>query len=279
MAPSEKFLQQWHETHRIEEGGLVSFLKKYQPESYEIKNELSWLLSSMIRSCHSFAVPEVREASVKDGFVKMNFIEQAQDGKPLDEVVDFLVSAAAEIHSLVKADSPKLRTSVSKSEYGDFLKGYTDQRVASLRGTDFEIPQEVTQWIMGQIEHLKFNYFNVVHRDMRARHLIQPADSTKPVLVDWEFANISDPAQDLAKIIYDATTHGIDREKITRRVLDAYAHIRGVSKDELEEHVRTFLPIIPLERSMSLVHRKPDGYEGEVLRDLYFIKAVYDETK
>lgn len=279
MKPGENFLRQWHETHRIEQDGVLYFLKKYQPESYEIKNELSWLLSTMIRSCHNFGVPEVKEASTEKGYVKMAFIEESKDGKPAEELVDYLVSAAAELHSLIKADNPKLRTPVSKDDYKPFLKGYTGKRIDSLRGTQFELPEEMERWIQEQIAKLKNNYFTIVHRDMRARHLMFPIDTVKPVLVDWEFTNISDPAQDVAKIIYDATTHGLDREKVSKRVIDAYAHLQKISKDELEEHVWTFLPIIPLERSMSLVNRKPEGFEAEVLRDLYFIKAVYDEKK
>lgn len=279
MKSGENFLQQWHETSRIKEGGLIYFLKRYQPESYEIKNEISWLLSTMIKSCQNFGVPEIKEASVQEGYVKMKFIEQLKDDKPADQIVNFLVSAAAELHSLIKAENPKLRTSVSKSEYNAFLDNYTKKRINSLKGTKFELPQEVEQWILSQIERLRNEYFSVVHRDMRARHLMFPIDSPKPILVDWEFSNVSDPAQDLAKIIYDATTHGLDREQITKHILDAYANLRGVSKDELEEHVRIFLPIIPLERSMSLINRKPEGYEAEILNDLYFIKAVYDEKK
>jgi len=277
MKSGEKFLQQWHETHRVEENGLIYFLKNYQPESYEIKNEISWLLSTMIKSCQNFGVPEIKEASVQGGYVKMEFIEQSKDDKPADQIVDFLVSAAAELHSLIKAENPKLRTPVSKGEYKAFLGHYTKKRTDSLKGTVFELPQEVVQWILKQIEHLKNDYFSVVHRDMRARHLMFPVNSAKPVLVDWEFANISDPAQDLAKIIYDATTHGLERKQVAKHILDTYSNIRGISKDELEEHVKIFLPIIPLERSMSLIHRKPDGYEAELLNDLYFIKATYDE--
>jgi thiamine kinase-like enzyme len=101
--------------------------------------------------------------------------------------------------------------------------------------------------------------------------------SDKPTLIDWEFANISDPAQDVAKMVYDATTHGYEKDKVLKRVLESYAYLKGVSKDELEQHVRAFLPIIPLERSMSLVNRKPAGYEREVIRDRCFIRAIYEE--
>lgn len=275
----DKFLHQWHETSRIEEGGVVYFLKNFEPNSYEIKTELNWLLSNMIGSCHNFGVPNVHDASVDKGYIKMEFIEH-ESGKPNDQIVDYLVSAAAELHSLVKAENPKLRNPVAKDGYNAFLRGYTQQRIDSLKGTQFELPEDVVNWILVQVDKLRVDFFSIVHRDMRARHLLFPKDTAKkPVLIDWEFSNISDPAQDLAKIIYDGTTHDLDRKAITSKVLDDYARIRGVSADELAEHVYTFLPIIPLERSMSLIKRKPEGYEEELLKDLYFIKAIYDEKK
>lgn len=279
MPPSEKFLHQWHETQRIEEGGVISFLKRYEPNSYEIKNELGWLLSSMLRVCHDFSVPLVKEASIEEGYIKMDFIEEEKSDKPQEEIVDYLVSAAIELHSLLKAEQPMMRAPVSKSEYNVFLKEYTNKRINALKGSEFELPEEIVRWIQDQINVLRNDYFSIVHRDMRARHLLLSANSGKPVLIDWEFSNISDSAQDLAKIIYDATTHDADRQQTTKRITDAYAHARGLSKDELEEHVNAFLPIIPLERSMSLINRKPDGYQAEILKDLFFIRAVYDEKK
>jgi len=274
---AEQHLNQWHETHRIEEQGVVYFLKKFQPDSYEVRNELSWLVSTMIKSCHNFGVPTVREASIKEGFIKMDFIEQGKEGRPLEEIIDYLVSAAVELHGLVRSHNPRLRTPVSKSEYGAFLKKYTTVRLDSLKGTPFEIPVEIEIWILEEISKLKNEYFNIVHRDMRARHMLFGSGSDKPTLIDWEFANISDPAQDVAKMVYDATTHGYEKDKVLKRVLESYAYLKGVSKDELEQHVRAFLPIIPLERSMSLVNRKPAGYEREVIRDLCFIRAIYEE--
>lgn len=37
----ENPLKQWHETHKIEENGISYFLKQYEPNSYEIRNEIS----------------------------------------------------------------------------------------------------------------------------------------------------------------------------------------------------------------------------------------------
>ncbi len=281
LSTGEGKIYQWHETAKIEEaGGLVSFVKKYEPGSYEIKNELSWLLSTMVRACDNFSVPNIKEASVEQGVIKMEFIENSQ-GKPLEEVINFLVQSAAELHSLIKSDKPKLRDPIGATEYGQFLKKYTEKRVDALAGTEYELPPEIAQWILQRLEQLKSKFFTIVHRDLRARHLLFPTDlaKTKPVLIDWEFSNISEPAQDLAKLIYDVTTLGMDFKAAKLKIIEPYSYITKISQEELEGKVNAFLPLIPLERDMSLIKRKPDGYEKEILRDLYFLKALYEEQE
>lgn len=51
----ENPLKQWHETHKIEENGVSYFLKHYEPNGYEIRNEINWLTSTMIKSCKTFS--------------------------------------------------------------------------------------------------------------------------------------------------------------------------------------------------------------------------------
>jgi thiamine kinase-like enzyme len=144
---------------------------------------------------------------------------------------------------------------------------------------DFSISPEVSEWINKQINELKVKYFSIVHRDLRCRHLLF-SESEKPTLIDWEFSNISEPAQDLAKLIYDSVVnHNMHRDVIFDRVIDHYAPERKISKEDLEKKVLAFLPIIPLEHCASFVKRRPDGYEKEVLKDLAFITTLYDEKK
>ena len=270
-------LRQWHETHKIAENGVVFFLKKYEPNSYEIKNELSWLLSSMLKCCSQFKVPNVVDSSIEQGFVKMDFIETAE-GKPNADILNYLVSVAAELHSIIKSDRPVLRNSVSSAEYSDFLGSYTAKRVTTIKDAGFEVPAEIIEWISRQISNLRTSSYSIVHRDMRSRHLLFSKNDT-PTLIDWEFSNISEPAQDVAKIIYDATVNGLSFEEVKTRVIGSYGYATNQSNDAVEDKVKVFLPIIPLERSMSLVNRRPKGYEQEVLSDLSFIRAVYDEYK
>lgn len=273
-----QFLYQWHETHRIEEDGIAYFLKKYEPNSYEIKNEIGWLMSTMVRTCESFDVPEIKDASVKQGFVKMNFIDVTKD-KP-EEILRYLVQSAMELHSLVHSTRPQLRTrDITETNYKEYVHDFARERIEGIGTTEYQLPKEIADWILGQIDRMRVEYFTIVHRDLRARHLLFSEGKLKPTLIDWEFANISEPAQDVAKVIYDATVvHSMDRDAVMREVIDAYAHDRKESADELRQKVMAFLPIIPLEHSFSFVTRKPDGYEAEVLKDLCFIRMLYEEN-
>ena len=80
----------------------------------------------------------------------------------------------------------------------------------------------------------------------------------------------------MAKLIYDATISGMPLDDVKRQVLESYAYLNKISKDEMEEKIDAFLPLIPLERDMSLIKRKPQGYETEIFRDLFFIRTLYD---
>lgn len=276
MENFENKLHQTHITHEIEENGVSYFLKLYKPDSYEIKNEISWLMSSMINSCQSFEVPKIVDASVKEGYVKMNYID-VLDSRSAAEMNDYLIACALELHSLIKTDQPRLRTPISKDEYNPFLLSHIKTRIDSI-SKKFEVPAEIVEWMEGQIGRLRVDYFSIVHRDLRARHLLF-SQKEKPTLIDWEFSNISEPAQDLAKLIYDGTLNGLDQAELRKKVVDIYAHENHISSDHLEQRILTFAPIMPLENSMALINRKPIGYEKEVLKDLYYIRALYEENK
>lgn len=273
----ENPLKQWHETHKIEEEGVTYFLKHYEPNSYEIKNEVSWLTSTMLKSCNSFKVPEIKEASIEEGLIKMEYIDIV-DNPNKEKIVDYLTECAIELHSVLSSDKPLLRTKINSNEYIPYLENFAQERI-DLVGKDHPIAPEVSIWINKQIAELKVKYFSIVHRDLRCRHLLY-SESEKPTLIDWEFSNISEPAQDLAKLIYDGVVnHGMSRDDILKKVVDNYSSEKRISKDELEKKILTFLPIIPLEHCASFVKRKPAGYKAEVLKDLAFINTLYDQNK
>lgn len=281
MSLEENPLAQWHETRKINEDGVIYFLKKYKPDSYEIKNEISHLTSTMINSCRDFSVPKIKEASIREGWVKMDNIDVVSN-KSKQEITDWLIKCALELHSLLRTNKPHLRQPVSTGQYNDYLKDYVDVRLKSVAESEFnsEIDKLVADWIIERVKKLRERYFTIVHRDLRARHLLFSQDKNTPTLIDWEFSNVSEPAQDLAKIIYDGTIENqMDYKKLSEHVIDIYAHESHQSPDELEERVQIFLPIIPLEHVMSFISRKPIGYQQKAMSDLCFIRALYEEEK
>jgi len=272
-------LRQWHDTHKIIEDGITYFLKNYKPNSYEIKNEISWLTSTMVNSCKTFDVPRIVDTSIERGQVKMEYIDITDD-KSRDEITDFLIKCALELHRVIKSERPHLRNPISHDQYNKFLQDYTQQRIASVDKSEFELPEEISRWIIEQINLLRSNYYTIVHRDLRARHLLFSDKKAKPTLIDWEFSNVSEPAQDLAKLIYDGTIQsGLNKDELTRKIVDAYSYDKKMSPDEVEEKTMIFLPIIPLEHVMSFINRKPKGFEKEVMQDLCFIRSVYEQRK
>jgi len=272
----EKF-NQWHETKRIEENGLVYLLKQHTPNSYEVRNEISWLTNSLFASLNTFKVPQVKSASIEEGFIKMEYVD-AKKQPTKEEILAYLIENASELHSLIKTDQPSLRTKTKASEYTPYVRKFTEDRIETVGG-DFNLDRDVSEWILTKINKLTTRYFSIVHRDLRLRHLIIP-ELGKPTLIDWEYSNISDPAQDLAKLIYDCVVnHKMDKDTVLREVIDKYAYNTKSSKDELQQRVSTFLPVIPLEHCAAFVKRKPNGYESEVQKDLAFIFSLYEEEK
>jgi hypothetical protein len=83
----------------------------------------------------------------------------------------------------------------------------------------------------------------------------------------------------LAKIIYDGFILNQDFKNVKTKIIENYSGARDIKRDELEEKISAFLPIIPLEHSSSLLTRKPDNYEVDLLRDIYFIQTLYEEEK
>lgn len=86
---------QQHETQKITENGISYFLKFYNPDSNEIKNEISWLTSQMLKNRETFDIPTIVEASIKTGFIKMNYIEKTEKKQPSkEELIEYLTRCA-----------------------------------------------------------------------------------------------------------------------------------------------------------------------------------------
>jgi len=273
-------ISQWHETSLIKEDGVVTFLKKYEPDSYEIKNELSWLTSNLFSACSSFRVPRVKEASIENGYVKMEGIDVSKTLTPTkQEMLNYLIEVAGELHSILQTHEPKMRNSASAEEYNGYVTNFAKHRIDIVKSSvGFE--KEVSDWIYDKIKTLRNKYFSIVHRDLRFRHLLFSKDNKKPTLIDWEFSNISHPAQDLAKLVYDTVVnYDLEYEDTVQNIVSNYSYITKQSTDEVENNVRVFLPIMPLEHCASFLRRKPKGYEEEVSRDLAYLSSLYEEEK
>lgn len=272
----EKF-NQWHESKKVEENRLVYFIKEHIPNSYEIKNEISWLTSNLFNSLDSFKVPMLKEASVDKGYIKMEYIDEIKEPNQ-DQILEYMIKCASELHSIIRTDQPQLRNKTKASEYIPYVEKFTRDRIETIN-ENFNLDSEVSEWILSKINKLEVKYFSIVHRDLRLRHLLISNDD-KPTLIDWEYSNISEPSQDLAKLIYDCVVnHKMNKENTIKEVIDKYSLATKISKDELEQKITTFLPIIPLEHCAAFIKRKPEGYESEVQKDLAFIFSLYEEEK
>ncbi len=207
--------------------------------------------------------------------VTMGFIETIWDN--LDKS-DKLINIAAELHDILKAKKPHMRTKIWEGEYWEYLRKYTLERIKNTT-KEFNIDEEQQDWILKEIWKLKTDDFTIVHRDLRNRHLLTNKNNSD-ILIDWEFSNVSDPAQDLAKIIFDwVVNHWKEFTTFFDKVISDYSYKRKVSSELMRNRVKVFLNIIPLEHTSSFVLRRPDWYENEVTKDLTFLKTVYANEK
>lgn len=269
---------QQHETKKITENGISYFLKFYSPNSNEIKNEISWLTSQMLKNRETFDIPTIVEASIKTGFIKMNYIEKTERKQPSkEELIEYLTRCASDLHSIIKTKEPITRIKTSAKEYNNYVEQFVKNRFDTIR-TDIEVEKEIEEWMLDKVKKIRTKFFTIVHRDLRFRHLLTTEE--KPVLIDWEYTNISEPAQDLAKLIYDSVVnHNMDMSFSIKKVPETYSYLQKISLPELENKISTFLPIIPLEHCAAFIKRKPEGYREEVLKDLAFIYGIYKKEK
>jgi len=272
-----QYLKQWHSTDLIEEAWESIFVKHFKPNSYEIRNEISWLTLNILHSRKNFNVPNLREASISSGYIKMDWIKELEDSNK-ECTFNHLIDCAVELHWLIESDRPHMRINITESEYIEYLRKYTRERI-DVTNWEFHMNPDMIYWIENNIQELRYWKFSIVHRDLRHRHLLLSLEN-KPTLIDWEFSNISEPAQDLAKLVFDwVVNHWLDFNTFFNKVIDRYAYQRKISSDLLRSRVLVFLPIIPLEHTHSFILRKPEWYELEVEKDLWFIKQVFNEEK
>lgn len=268
-------LNQWHKTNIYEEGWKKIFRKNYKPYSYEINNEISWLTSSILRENNYFKIPKIIDFSIKNWFVDMEYINTINNIDIYSNLKRILI-VATEIHNKIISNKPYLRTELeSSTDYIPYLIDYTRLRIDNTLNF-FNISKDILDKTLQNINSLKVSNFWLVHRDFRLRHFLNT--EWMPFLIDWEFSNISDTTQDLSKIIYDlCINYEQNFEKVLNFVLDNY--YSNISKDELENKIIIFLPIIIFENTSSLVIRKPKWYIEEVEKNLSFLNYIYEKIK
>lgn len=280
-------LTQCHDTSIQAVGKQKYFVKGFKPYSYEITNEVNWLTSALVKSCRTFSVPGVIGFSVKSGKLVMEHvgsIEVTQE-KAVSDKLDALIGIAAELHMLIVSKRPFLKYTIKSSdEYAAYLKEYISVRIRTL--SFYELNYNYLRQVIDMIGKYSVKHFTVVHRDLRVRHLIWPKNHRVPFLVDWEYANMGDPAQDIAKVIYEHAMGDTDKVPfagISQAVLEKYYNLTGMkdsaSREDLKSRVAIFLPVISLENASSLEMRKPTGYRDAILKEIDFINSLYDYEK
>ncbi len=257
---------QWHKMKEVRDGVNKYVIKYYEPNSYEIRNELNWLTSSLFRECNRFQVPLVVDASIGEGYIKMVKVEHNPELKP-EEILGEIISLAVELHAVIKSPEPRLRNHASASEFIPYLREFTKKKFALIQ-PEIYLDESIKKLILGNLDRITSPYFSVVHRDLRYRHILQTGDK-KLVLIDWEFSNISHFGHDLAKLICDyVINHGSNSSEILKIVVETYSDLTGLSEDLIFNAVRAFIPLVLLEHSASFVQRKCTDYMAIAKKDL-----------
>lgn len=258
--------EQWHKLEEDNDNGDKYLTKYYVPSSYEIKNELSWLTSNLFGACMKFQTPTVVEASISKGYIKMVKVESESKLEP-EEILTEIISLASELHSVIKSPEPRLRNHANASEFIPYLKEFAKNKLR-LIGSEIEIDPRIIELMLINLESIKTPYFSIVHRDLRYRHVLQISDQ-KPVLIDWEFSNISHFDHDLAKLICDyVVNHGFDANYIMKTVIETYRDLTKIPEDLIFKAVRAFIPLVLLEHGASFVQRKCTDYMTAAKKDI-----------
>lgn len=279
----KKFLNQCHETIIIEENGQKNFIKKFIPFSYELTNEIRWLTDEKIKKCASFQTPHIVSYSLKDGYIKMQYINDSPTNiARTQKKISRLIIIAAELHSIINTSTPLLKYPIpNSSKYTEYIIEYTKKRIKRLEDYNY-LNKNISKWIMKSVQLYNTETFTITHRDLRPRHLLWSQENEKPFLIDWEYTNISDPAQDIAKIIYEYIRKNTKEKNIINSAISIIAEYKKQKKSiifsEILNRVLNFLLIISIENSASLLSRKPKGYHNAIIKELQLLYNFYEET-
>ncbi len=268
----------WHfsETSLTHEG-IKIFRKKYVPNSFEFKNELRWLMRLRSLSTKTFLIPEIQSFSEVAGTIDMKFIESFLI--PIEEREIQMQATLKEIRTLENLNVPLLKRHWHTEletftwDYRDYLTDYVSWKLKICMLNFPDTLGHVRESVVRLISEIRVRVFSLVHRDMRLRHMLQWKNDKLPYLIDWEFSNISDHCQDVAKAVYDVT---LETKRKYWSVFREYSNkCFGNNPWELlslEHRMVTYSIVISLEHLASMLCRKANSLENGECFD-YWIKA------
>jgi tRNA A-37 threonylcarbamoyl transferase component Bud32 len=239
---------QWHKTFIQNDNNKKIFIKEFKPFSYELRNELAWIKNGLLKKCINFKIPDVYEANLSGGYISMQYLDSISNSSLIK--IDDLVVIASEIHALIKRKNPIIKHKLlSKRDYVIYLMDYFETRFNNVVKNGIDISIKTKEWISSEVKKNIPKFFTIVHRDFYRRNIIKTKDNV--YLVDWEFANISDPAQDIAKIIYEhcvKNRNEIDVRMIYK-IIQFYHNNFKIDEEfnNAKRRIYSFIPIILVE--------------------------------
>lgn len=243
---------------RAKKDGLGLFVKKYEPAGFQFENEVSWLSSLFIKRCRSFIIPAIKGVDFKNRRIAMDYVA------PLDNQIttEKIITIASEIHSVLKSNFAFIKEErFTQERYFTYVRKYFMARVEHISKRGVKIDKKIINFLLFRVRKMQIDYFTIVHRDLYRRNMFR-TELGKICLVDWEYANISDPAQDVGKIIYENEIINKNKLKISRinKIISKYYSLVKLRNtlDSFRNRVLFFVFVIAIEDMASGYH---DGSE------------------
>lgn len=257
--------------------------KAQQPDSYEFYNEIRYLSKVARLGLRRSTVPRLIAADCMTGLIQMEYIP----GQPANEDTrDLVVGAIQELHDAEHRPAAVTRRGrVEADDFPGYLASTVDAREGQMAANGIFPAPALMDDVRGFILSLDCRGgFGFDQKDLRYRHTIIRPD--RPLaLIDWEYGNIAHPGQDLAKFAYDrhdragrdvyAVNEAMGLPDIIEDTIRLYVKAGGhatYSDEQLYDAVWELYPLAPIERSRSLLSRKPERYRQEVQRDLDLVE-------
>lgn len=235
-------------------------------------------LQALRRTDFAHATPEFICFVKDDEPQPIGMIETAVPGSPLDRFKDrttlkLTSRAAANVHRLAVGQFAHLRSNTDRAEY-------VKAQLAELGGAlsaEFPLANEIREWIEG---HLPFGDCNcLLHGDLLPQNLLRDwqargREDTAVGIVDWEMAQVGDPAYELA-IVSRGNRKVLGVKDGVKVLLEEYLNFGGKPISLTDVRVHELLLVMHWLEEAWREHQKPkasghgpDFYESQ-LRSLF----------